>query len=1708
MKKTARKVVLIVVAVILLIAIAAVGFLFLPLMKNDKQEPMTGLQFLQSMGQSDPQNAGADALKVNTIRFMPYAYLGEAFDLREVLLMEDGVEYSATACYVEVSQDEVTKEFTVKEGTLEVTDLYFTPEAIAENVVTLTAKRGKESASKVIYIPTTIHAEPLDDLYKSSGSLGGSDPGISKSVNIDPLYLQGENSTTSLHVEFNSMDPHPWGNLFLSFSAEEAQQYFTDQVWENAIVTFWVYNPNELPIEFQLRIVDETAGTNLDWNGADGPHKMRAEPGQWTQCFCSLRKMGTTNRLTGSKYSNDMMSLKFRYDGYSTTEAYSFDFYMDNIDVVDASMYPEIDTKNIRTNEKLDQGWENMSLDTGWQGVYTEYDHDVSKGEGSTCALKGYFNSDKALTNSFICLQSETNPAFNGNLDMTAGKLSGYFKFENMTPKVSFDIVNKKWETSNKIDFKLTSVGDGWYYGEIDLEDVQVGNYRNDNIIRIRFHFSGVSKDSIVYMDTVKFDYKHIEKVFEEVKTDWINMSMDSGAFYFAGEKDFSTSYLKGGNSVRSIMLKAPSGNIGKMTWNTGAAASSGEISAEPNMTKGTLGAWFYFGKQLPNATFIITNDKWKGSTPIPFVFTKNAGDGWYYGEINASSLKCPEGGGTSKVIRMMVQIPKGYTVYIDNLKWTPGTEKELIAAEIDPSVLFDGGDMLADTNNIVYNWNHWDNFENHDFDGDGKPDADDTVGLTCGVDKEHVTGDYSVRSWYFKASAENNFGNAVAQLPLSKAYDMTGKNLSFDILVDTESKFQQPIGFRLATKAGWANINDVNVNIKVNPGEWKHVVISFEDVIKEDANLQDLGFISIYFDFAATSGYERTIYIDNVLLTNEEVTAPEEPLVKEDNAKNDWTNMVQDVGPTEKILDVDEIVNTVHYGEESVKSLHIVAPADKNGKVTFNTEYAVTKGEIDALPCMNEGMISGWFYFGEQEPSAKLKLTDSTWKGSLEVPFIFDKGVDGWYYGKLNCATITYPEIPQGNQAIRVSLIIPAGYDIYVDNLVFDPTPVVIGPEWLYDGGDLLAYATVEWNPADWDGDPGTTDSNCTELYTDNEMGAYSVKSWKFSTTREDLDGPLGIQIHLRSKNDMTGKNLEFDVKFVNAQQTISIELFNNWSGLQPDQTPLVTVNGDGSEDWQTISISAEDLYAAIGDKAHNEIMLIRFKFDFRTEVAGEHAIYIDNLRFTESDFFEVRGDLLGGATVEAEEWTEENGLTVIQDAENVADDASTRSWMFKATADANIAASAKFDLGENLDMTGKYLVFDAKTVADQAIAVQLFNEAGEELTAPVEVVAYAAAEAAENEWLPVLVSFAGNIAEDKDLTAVRFVSFGFDFAANTGSERMINIDNVRLVDMETAEQDWIHLPQITEEGLSNVENSLNAQYVKAEGSVASLKMTASADMPGLLSLNVMDSLDYTLMHRGTLSAWFYFGDQEPAAALVTTDSGLNVCAEALEFAFGENQDGWYEGKIDLSQMIYAEEVNRSYIIMLTIAVPNGYTVYMDGMTYADIVEDASYDLIHLHSNNIGTIGSDKVYGDLSVQSLFVPAASKAANMDFVPAEALNFANGKLTGWFYFGENEPSTVRFVAYSGASNSGYVVFTFEEGADGWYYGTADMAEVPSAKQGVLNSVNKFRVQVGKGVDIYLDQLVFVPNPTEVEPEVTEPEVTDPEASEVQITDPTD
>ena len=623
-------------------------------------------------------------LQVETIPFMPTAYLNESFDLRDVIVMEDGVDYSAVVKYTTVTRNKETGSYEINKSELPVEDLCFTPVEVAENMVTLTAKRGKETASKVVIIPTTIRADTLDDLLKSEGKYGISDAGISKTVNNDPAYIHGENSQTSLYVNFNGTDPHPWGNTFIQLGESEVQRHLSDSTWKNAILTFWVYNPNDKAIEFQLRIADSISGVNLDWQNIDGPNRQVALPNQWTQVFFPLRKLGITTPVVKTQYNVDALNIKFRYEDYSTENSYSFDFYVDDLDVVDASMYPEIDTKYVLSDETLDQGWENMPMDIGWQGVYTEYDYENVQGDGSTCSLKAYFNNDKALTNSFICLSPQSVEELNGKLDMTGGKLSAYFKFENMDARVSLDIVNQQWTTSNAVDFKLTPVGDGWYLGEVDLEDVQVGTGRNDQIIRIRLNFHGVTKNSVVYVDTCKFDYKYVHKVLEEVSADWINMVADTGsAYYYTVKSDFVTTHLKGSNTVRSLKLVAPAGDQGRYTWNTAAAAENKEISAMPNMKKGTIGAWFYFDDQIPEAYFFVTNDQWHSSNWIDVIFTQNAGDGWYYGEVNASGFVCAEGGGTSKISRLALVIPAGSTVYVDNLSWKSGVEKELVSANV-----------------------------------------------------------------------------------------------------------------------------------------------------------------------------------------------------------------------------------------------------------------------------------------------------------------------------------------------------------------------------------------------------------------------------------------------------------------------------------------------------------------------------------------------------------------------------------------------------------------------------------------------------------------------------------------------------------------------------------------------------------------------------------------------------------------------------------------------------------------------------------------------------------------------------------------------------------------------------------------------------------------------------------------------------------------
>ena len=93
----------------------------------------------------------------------------------------------------------------------------------------------------------------------------------------------------------------------------------------------------------------------------------------------------------------------------------------------------------------------------------------------------------------------------------------------------------------------------------------------------------------------------------------------------------------------------------------------NGTLSALPNMTRGTVHAYFYFGDQKPQASLQLANDLWSGSKVVDFIFD-SVGDGWYYGSVPTGLLQGYESGNGSKIIRILVSVPAGYNVYIDGL--------------------------------------------------------------------------------------------------------------------------------------------------------------------------------------------------------------------------------------------------------------------------------------------------------------------------------------------------------------------------------------------------------------------------------------------------------------------------------------------------------------------------------------------------------------------------------------------------------------------------------------------------------------------------------------------------------------------------------------------------------------------------------------------------------------------------------------------------------------------------------------------------------------------------------------------------------------------------------------------------------------------------------------------------------------------------------
>ena len=226
------------------------------------------------------QISNENTLSVSLADNIPKAYVDESYDLSLLVAAEENVEYTYTASYMDPATGE-TQELKVRKGKI-------TPKAEADIKVTVTAVCGESTSSAEFTVPVHISADIMDELLASDGVAGQADAGVAKTVTKESTYIYGDSSTSALAVRFSNPAAENEGTNLLNLSHYALQAYYSAQVWRNAAVSFWVYNPMEQAVSFKLVSHNPENNKTLLWDSTDNTQVQTAQAGQWTQIVFSL----------------------------------------------------------------------------------------------------------------------------------------------------------------------------------------------------------------------------------------------------------------------------------------------------------------------------------------------------------------------------------------------------------------------------------------------------------------------------------------------------------------------------------------------------------------------------------------------------------------------------------------------------------------------------------------------------------------------------------------------------------------------------------------------------------------------------------------------------------------------------------------------------------------------------------------------------------------------------------------------------------------------------------------------------------------------------------------------------------------------------------------------------------------------------------------------------------------------------------------------------------------------------------------------------------------------------------------------------------------------------------------------------------------------------------------------------------------------------
>ena len=253
---------------------------------------------------------------------------------------------------------------------------------------------------------------------------------------------------------------------------------------------------------------------------------------------------------------------------------------------------------------------------------------------------------------------------------------------------------------------------------------------------------------------------------------------------------------------------------------------------------------------------------------------------------------------------------------------------------------------------------------------------------------------------------------------------------------------------------------------------------------------------------------------------------------------------------------------------------------------------------------------------------------------------------------------------------------------------------------------------------------------------------------------------------------------------------------------------------------------------------------------------------------------------------------WNDGNGLSWTDSSEDTYGDSSA-AWKFSAAAGVSEEVNYQVNLNGSYNMDGYYFAFDAKVngVSSQNISIRPQSVAED---MPIDLTGYQTATLTDT-WQTFMLDFAKAPWDAYDtygLSDVQRVTILFDFDATSGADREVIIDNVRLVKMETASEDWIHMS--VDAGMSNAGYSYTDAMVKAEESATSLRLdTANAKINYTISPQWEFAEKKVDMTNGILSGYFHFGGGTAYAAAELVSSNWKYTGR-LEFQLEDLGDGW----------------------------------------------------------------------------------------------------------------------------------------------------------------------------------------------------------------------